>query len=135
MIRLTERQFARLKKGQRIDVRTKFGAKPKTVDGIKFQSTHEANHYAVLKLRQKVGEIRDLATQVPFRLVVNDLLVCIYVADFTYYEMTETGQWTYIIEDTKSEATRRSERYRIKFKLMKALGWDIREVMSRHRLG
>lgn len=63
----------------------------KTVlDGIKFDSKHEADIYAELKILAKCGEIKDLQLQVPFVLLdpyeINGRKVRAikYVADFTF---------------------------------------------------
>lgn len=92
-----------------------------TVDGITFDSKKESQRYKELKILQEKGEIHNLNIQVSF-----DLKVCKYKADFTYnrYDITDL-----IVEDVKSEITRRDRVYRIKAKLMKLFhGIDIREV-------
>jgi hypothetical protein len=86
-----------------------------------FASKREARRHEVLMLRAKAREISELRCQVPFRIDVNDELVCIYKADFTYLE-----GGALIVEDTKGY---RTPVYRLKKKLMKAVhGIDIREV-------
>lgn len=42
----------------------KFGARPKTVDGIRFDSTLEARYYEHLKLLKQAGVISELELQV-----------------------------------------------------------------------
>ena len=37
------------------------------IDGLTFDSKHEAQHYAELKLREKAGEITQLQIKAPFR--------------------------------------------------------------------
>jgi len=100
------------------------------VGGIKFDSQKEGRRYVELLEMQKVGYIRDLKLQFRFPLKVNGELVCTYVADFRYEEeRPEVGQWTLIVEDVKSEFTRKNPVYRIKKKLLKALlSIDIRET-------
>ena len=72
----------------------------------------------------KAGEIRNLERQVRFPIVVNGVKVCTYIADHVYDEMA--GR---VVEDVKSEFTRKDPVYRLKNKLMKAChGIDIREV-------
>ena len=64
----------------------KFGARKKMVDGITFDSTHEAEVYIGLKLRQQAGEIRNLQCHVPIRVHVNEQHVFSYECDFVYEE-------------------------------------------------
>jgi hypothetical protein len=52
------------------------------VDGIVFQSKHEADQYKVLRALEVAGTITDLRLQVPLHCLVNGLLVCDYIADF-----------------------------------------------------
>ena len=46
----------------------KFGARPKTVDGIRFDSTLEAEYYVYLKALEKAGVIAKLELQVKCEL-------------------------------------------------------------------
>lgn len=59
----------------------KFGAIKKTVDGIKFASTKEANYYCALKLRVKAGEVLFFLRQTPFHFPGGGK----YVVDFTEF--------------------------------------------------
>lgn len=105
---------------------SKYRNKKTQVDGIKFDSIKEANRYKELKLLQKAGEIGFLERQVVYELEVNNEKVCAYVADFVYVE-TKTGEK--IVEDVKSEFTRKLPIYRQKKKLMKAIHQiEIKEV-------
>lgn len=59
------------------------------VDGRTFDSKREAQFYHDLKLREKAGEIRELACQVPFQLYAPTVgprcaPVCVYVSDFVF---------------------------------------------------
>nr|DAP23789.1 MAG TPA: Endonuclease [Caudoviricetes sp.] len=47
----------------------KYGAKPKTVDGIRFDSTLEARYYEHLKLLKQAGVISELELQVKCELL------------------------------------------------------------------
>ena len=70
----------------------------------------------------KAGEIRNLERQVRFPIIVNGVKVCTYVADYVYDEMA--GR---VVEDVKSEFTRKDPLFRLKSKLLKATtGIDIR---------
>lgn len=50
--------------------RSKYGAVPTVVDGIRFDSKKEANYYLRLKLSEKIGDIRGLTLQKEWPLVV-----------------------------------------------------------------
>ena len=115
---------------------TKYNATKCVVDGITFDSKHEANRYCELRLLQKGGVISDLRLQVEFELIPaqyepdtvtitktgKEKIVkgrcierkCSYLADFVYTD-NKTGET--VVEDTKSPATRTKE-YIIKRKLM-----------------
>lgn len=93
------------------------------IDGRTFDSKKEANRYLDLRAEQIAGGISELSSQVAFPLYVNDVLVCTYVADFVY--LRDGGK---VIEDVKSAFTRKLPVYRIKKKLMAALGNLISEV-------
>ena len=119
----------------------KYGNNKVVADGQTFASRKEANRYYELKLLEKAGKIKDLATQVKFVLipeqrepdttgkrggVIKGKLIereCAYLADFCYTD-TATGQM--IVEDTKGMKTKE---YIIKRKLMLyLLGIRIKEV-------
>ena len=115
---------------------TKYNASKCVVDGIKFDSKHEAERYLELKLLERGKVISDLRLQVKFVLIpaqyekdtvtltksgkekiVKGKCVereCAYYADFVYI-LNETRET--IVEDAKSPITRTPE-YRIKKKLM-----------------
>lgn len=95
-------------------------------DGITHDSRKEYRRWLDLQLRERAGEISRLHRQPVFDLIVNGVLVCRYIADASYVEAA-TG--ALVVEDSKSEPTRKNRAYRIKRKLVKAcLGIDIREV-------
>lgn len=101
--------------------RPKYNNRQTTVDGIPFDSRHEATQYLALKAREQMGEITDLELQVKFPIVVNGQKVCAYIADFVY---RERGQK--VIADAKGVKT---AVYRLKKKLVKAVyGLDIVEL-------
>lgn len=119
----------------------KYGNNKVVADGQTFASRKEANRYYELKLLEKAGSIKDLATQVKFVLIpaqrepdtqgarggkLKGKLIereCAYLADFCYTD-TVTGQM--IVEDTKGMKTKE---YIIKRKLMLyLLGIRIKEV-------
>lgn len=92
---------------------------PTVVDGKKFDSKREAARYVELKLLERAGVIKDLKLQVPFEFRHNDVLICRYLADFTYLELTRNGgpKWVATVEDCKGHPTKE---YLIKKKLMRA---------------
>lgn len=110
--RLTISQYKALAKKK-----AKYRNQKTVVDGIRFDSTKEAGRYKILKLLEKAGKIRALQLQPLLRLVVNGRHICDYEGDFSYY-LPETGQR--LIEDVKSEITRKNRAYRIKVKLVHA---------------
>lgn len=126
----------------RLNTRSKYNNSKCTVDGIAFDSRHEANRYIELKLLQRAGKISELRLQAPFELIpaqyeeyerygkngkrLKNGKRCVekavtYVADFVY---TENGQ--VVVEDTKGM---RTKDYIIKRKLMLyVFGIKIKEV-------
>jgi hypothetical protein len=80
----------------RLAKRSKYGAEPMDVDGIRFHSKREARRYCELKLLEKAGEIKDLELQPRFPLYAPErgrmhslVLIGNYVADFRYREGPE----------------------------------------------
>ena len=95
--------------------RSKYGAIRTKVDGITFASRKEARRFGELKLLERAGHIHNLTCQRPFPITVNGILVCKYVADFTYYEIPSER---YVVEDVKGIKT---AIYRLKKKLLLAV--------------
>lgn len=118
-----------------------------TIDGETFDSKKEYRRYCGLKLLEMAGEIINLEKQVKFILIPTQYETferygkkgkrlkdgqrllekeCAYIADFVYRDC-KTGKL--VVEDVKSEATRKKESYIIKRKLMlKELGIKISEI-------
>jgi hypothetical protein len=100
------------------DKPSKYRNEKTTLDGRKFDSVKEANRYAELKLKERLGVIANLRMQVPYVLIPNirnkdgKLLekAVIYKADFVYEENGKT-----VVEDVKGV---RTKEYKIKRKLM-----------------
>lgn len=108
---------------------SKYHSKKVKVDGITFDSIHEAKRFKELQLLDRAGKIRDLKLQVKFQLIPAQYEQiwdhkkhcyrkgkCLerevnYFADFTYYD--ENGE--YIVEDAKGIKTKD---YILKRKLM-----------------
>ncbi len=91
-----------------------------------FDSRKEARRGQELLLLERAGEITHLRRQVEFEVIpaCGEERKAVYVADFTYYE---GGQL--VVEDTKSEPTRKTRDYVLKRKLMNwRLNIQVREV-------
>lgn len=111
---------------------SKYRSQKTVVDGITFDSKHEAQRYAELKLLERAGKISDLQLQRTFTLIgtqrdkdgkVIERPVT-YKADFVYKD--KTGAM--VVEDTKAPPTRTKD-YVIKRKLMLSIyGIRIKEV-------
>lgn len=95
--------------------RSKYGAVRTTVDGIEFMSKGEAGRYQELKLLRAAGKIKgSIELQPRFKIVVNGVPICTYVADFQYFS-TEVGHD--VVEDFKGMET---AIFRLKAKLLRA---------------
>jgi hypothetical protein len=115
-----------LEKNGASDKPNKYRNAPVRVDGILFASKHEARRWRELLAMQAAGYIKELRRQVAFTLSVNDIRITSYRCDFQYIEAASGER---VIEDAKSDMTKRIEAYRIKRRLMKAvLGIDVKEV-------
>jgi hypothetical protein len=86
-------------------------------------SAKEANRCAELRLLEKGGELGDLKFQPRYKLVVDEVTICTYVADFSYIDVRAQK---YVVEDVKGVLT---PVYRLKKKLMMAIhGIEITET-------
>lgn len=108
----------------------KFGAKPTTVDGIRFDSRKEATRWSQLMLLQRAGEIRDLKRQVVIPLIGQAAPLKTrtgkpmkLTVDFTY-EDRRLG-WALVFEDAKGAATRD---YEVRKAVAEAMGLRIIET-------
>lgn len=105
--------------------RNKYNATKVFLDGHKFDSKKEARRYGQLKLLKQAGEIKDFEIQPKYEFRMNDKLICSYYGDFK----VTLNDGTEVVEDVKSEATRKNPVYRIKNKMMKAFyNIDIKEI-------
>lgn len=101
----------------------KYGAKKTVLDGHVFDSKAEANYYAMLKVREKAGEVFEVEMQRPYALTINGYLICTYRADFAFFDALEKRNR---VVDVKGVAT---DVFQIKRKLMKAIyGIDVEVV-------
>ena len=111
--------------------RKKYGNEFCEVNGIRFDSRKEARRYEELMGLLQAGWITDLKLQHHFTLAEafkmpdgTPIRKMEYIADFTYTD----GEGRFIVEDVKSEATRKNPVYAIKKKLMAGEGYKIMEV-------
>jgi len=99
----------------------KYHNKKVEYDGIKFDSIKEKNRYIGLKQLERLGVIQNLQRQVPYLLI--DTIKykgktypkTKYYADFQY---TDVKSGRTIVEDVKSEITRKDKIYRLKIKML-----------------
>lgn len=119
-----------------MDLRTyrkknKYGNVKCELDGIMFDSKKERQRYAELLMMSKAGVIKELELQKSFTLQPafrdkhgHKHQPIRYVADFVYID----EQGNQVIEDVKSEGTRKNQLYRLKKKMMLYHGWEIKEI-------
>lgn len=96
----------------------KFGAVAVVVDGIRFDSKIEARRWGDLQLLQRAGEISGLRRQVRFPLLVGEVVIGHYVADFVYTNWIGVD----VIEDVKGHQT---EIFKRSAKHMAAMGLPV----------
>lgn len=123
---------SKLNHRKRTSVReSKYGNHVSEINGIKFDSKKEGRRYLELLDKLKYGDISDLRLQTQFTLIEGFKTVTgetvkpeRYVADFTYFE---NGK--FIVEDVKSDATKKKDVYKIKKKQMLDIyGIEVKEV-------
>ena len=103
--------------------RSKYGSKKTIVDNIKFDSKWEAERYGQLKAMERGGVVTDLELQVPYNIIINDIKICKYIADFRYkkesnHTITNDEYYVEVVEDAKGFET---PEFKLKKKLMKAV--------------
>ena len=84
----------------------------------------------------RAGEIREMKVQPQFTLKESFVTPegdlsrkVVYIADFSYEARVKDGTWRFVVEDVKSERTRKNKDYRIKVKLMQEnRGITVQEV-------
>lgn len=119
---LTAKEYQKLvalrKKRANNKGKNKYGAKKTEVDGHVFDSKAEALRYSVLKIRQDLGQIKDLELQPAYTLhALGGSKVGTYKADFRY-TLVATGEP--IVEDVKGGKATQTEMFRWKKRHMKA---------------
>lgn len=110
--------------------RAKYGNEKVVVDGIKYDSKKESRRAGELEQLEKLGKICKLerqkkyVLQPSFKFNGKTIREISYVADFVFEESGQT-----IVEDVKSEITRKNPVYRLKKKMMMYVHQiEIREV-------
>lgn len=100
---------------------SKYRNKKVTVDGLTFDSQGEARRWWYHCRRQTQGEISQLRHHFPIPIIINEIEVCFYEADFDYME---GGTW--VVEDFKGKKT---DIYTLKKKLLAIVyGIAVKEV-------
>ncbi|CAB4136973.1 hypothetical protein UFOVP315_21 [uncultured Caudovirales phage] len=114
----------------------KYGAVATTThDGIKHASKGQADRWDFLKNAEGMGLIKNLRREIPFKLEINGVNVCIYRADHVYelagdfaVEARRKGQPLCVVEDYKGTVTPEA---RLKMRLYEALhGWPVKVVKT-----
>jgi hypothetical protein len=109
--------------------RSRFGvARVKGSDGRSYGSAWEREACSLLRLRERVGEIRDLRFQVWFHLEIGGVRIESYVADAVY---TDAATDAVVIVDAKNGLI--TDTYRRKRKWMAATGRPITEMHKTRR--
>lgn len=109
--------------------RNKYGNRKVEIDGLKFDSQHEANVYADLMARVRAGDLKCVMRQVKFDLGggyhATKESRYQYIADFVTIDRCDKVE----VIDAKSEITRQNRTYLNKKKQMLAeWGLEIKEV-------
>jgi len=111
--------------GSKPEKKLKYRNKPVKIDGITFQSGREGLRYRELKEQERIGLISALELQPRFDVKVNKKYICFYKADFRYNRKAilkgSRDFYEIIVEDVKSEATKKNSTYRLKKKLVEAI--------------
>jgi hypothetical protein len=99
--------------------KNKYNAAGERIDGMWFASAAEGKRYLQLKAMAERNLIDNLRCQVKLTCVVNNKLICTYIADFAYVVIDDRGVAIRSVwEDVKGMVT---DVYRIKKKLVEAI--------------
>lgn len=117
---ITAKEYQRLVPPKK---RHKYGARSVVIDGVRFPSKREGGRWLALKLRQVLGEIRDLERQVSYQLAPAVRIdgekrarpALRFTVDFKYVEV---GTGKTIVEDAKGYA---DTAFRMRQHLMKSV--------------
>ena len=135
--RWTEEELAGVQKKKK----GRYGNVRKPVhDGIRFDSKREFLLYMDLKLLEKADEIKDLTVHPKYPITIGGIPIMValnqhkpwgrhltYEADFAYLRRVGFACWEGVIEDVKMQSGHRTDVYKLKRALMKAMGHDIEE--------
>jgi hypothetical protein len=104
--------------------KNKYRNQPVVVDGIRFASKREAAYYGELRMREKAGEVGAVELQRRFQLLgEKGELICVYVADFCFWDHTQDR---FRVVDVKGVET---EAFKLKRRMMRVLkGIDVEVV-------
>ncbi len=80
--------------------KNKYGAIKTSFNGVIYDSKAEAHRAMELNMMVEAGIISNLERQVKFPIIINDIKVFTYIADFTYEENGKK-----VIEDVKGMRT------------------------------
>lgn len=97
--------------------KSKYRARRVFIDGIWFDSKKEGNRFLELKLLISQGYITDLECQKPFTFEIDGKKMFTYKADFVYFDKKLEKT---VIEDVKSDFTKKNPVYRLKKKILEA---------------
>ena len=95
--------------------RHKYNAKATVAGGVRFASKREAERYLELMAWYDLGWITKPRLQPRFRLDVNGCKICVYIADFLYYDFRSRRL---VVEDAKGVQT---AAFRLKRRLFEAV--------------
>lgn len=101
---------------------SKYGNVKTLFNGILYDSKKEANRAAELQLLLRAGKIEDLQRQTTIPLMVNGVKIASYKPDFVYFDVVTKKN---VIEDVKSDFTRKQAVFRLKQKILEANGYKI----------
>ena len=95
-----------------------------------FASSAEADRYIQLVKLEKENKITNLEIQPAYNVVVNNVRICQYRADFRYFTLEDNNYRGYqVIEDVKGMIT---DMYKLKKKLVEATeGIRIKEIPAK----
>jgi hypothetical protein len=101
--------------------RSKYGNRKCVLNGMLFDSILERDRYLFLIEQQKLGFIKRLARQEKFTFQINGIIICNYIADFSY-----RLNGVEITEDAKGVKT---AVFNLKAKLFRSVyGYDIQVI-------
>lgn len=102
-------------KGQCKSHRGRITSIKQVIDGVAFDSTSEANRYLELRDLNNRKVIQNLKCHTKYKLWCFDVLIGVYTDDFSY-----DLNGVHVVEDVKSEYTRKDTAYQLRRKLFYA---------------